>query len=227
MKRVLIVEDNPSDAKIMTFFLEKKGMHVTQSGDAYKALDLLKRYDFDLIIMDWMLPHMNGLDALKTIRSDSKKQDIPVIFTTSRSEARDIKKAIDAGVTDYIVKPVEADVLFNKIKRSLKQDSPLQFFKIPFNEGGTSVLQLKIKLVELSEKKLKFMTSLNITADQVVELQIPIFEKLGITKVNVKTSASTSTEEGYLVEADLFDLDSEQMFKIRTYLHSLEQEETL
>jgi DNA-binding response OmpR family regulator len=224
MQRVLLVEDNPSDSKIMRFILEKKGYVVHSTEDVYGTIDAINRYPFDLIFLDWMLPHINGIDILKTIRQDSKHKDLPVIITTSRSETRDIKRAVEAGVTDYIVKPIDAVVLETKMKRVLKNSVSFQLVPLLNQEGELAQLATEAKVKALSENHLQFESDMDWPSGHVIKINCPLFLRLGVGQSSVKIlncRKSQNDENIFIVEAVFVDLQKEDFHKIRVYLHTL------
>jgi two-component system chemotaxis response regulator CheY len=103
--------------------LEKLGhTDITEAGDGAEAIAKLSGSGpFDLVLMDWNMPNMTGIDALKKIKGDAALKAVPVIMVTSESEKTKIMEAIQAGAANYIVKPFQAEVLQEKISAVLKK----------------------------------------------------------------------------------------------------------
>ena len=93
--------------------------NVAQATDGIKALELLKDEAFDLIICDWEMPNMNGLELLIEIKKDEKLRDIPMLMLTSNTEKAKVNVAINAGSSDYVIKPIQPSVLLEKIEYCL------------------------------------------------------------------------------------------------------------
>ncbi len=119
-RRVLLVEDDPVSSYVLTLILGKLGMSVRSAENAETALEMLQQSDFDLVFMDVQLPGMDGLEAVRAIRSDARfesNSDISVIALTAYALAGDRERILDAGLDGYLAKPVEMDVLIKELRR--------------------------------------------------------------------------------------------------------------
>lgn len=118
--RVLVVEDNLTAAFAMRNLLKRIGCaEVVEANDGEAALRLLERQTFDLVLVDWMLPGVSGLVIVRQMRGDSRHRRTPVIMTTAKDQPDDLLAALDAGVSDYILKPATRAVLEAKLARHL------------------------------------------------------------------------------------------------------------
>jgi DNA-binding response OmpR family regulator len=104
MQRILVVDDEPTNTKLLKFLLSDEGYEVTTAASADEALDVLNNNDFDLLLLDIMMPGMDGLDLCRRIRLTSQT---PIIFVTSRGEVKDKVIGLRAGGDDYISKPFD------------------------------------------------------------------------------------------------------------------------
>src|SRR6185312_14457496 len=86
------------------------------------ALRLLSQKKFDLVITDAMMPKMTGLDLVRTIRRNPSFQHLPILMLTRKSDRSDVQKALEAGITDYVLKPIDEHLLLDKVTLSLKDD---------------------------------------------------------------------------------------------------------
>jgi two-component system phosphate regulon response regulator PhoB len=120
-KRVLIVEDEPSIRDMVAFALGKAGMDVLHAGDVRSAQAVLGDRIPDLILLDWMLPGISGLELARRLRRDESTRDIPIIMLTARGEEGDRVNGLDAGVDDYVVKPFSARELVARIRAVLRR----------------------------------------------------------------------------------------------------------
>ncbi|MHB8825814.1 MAG: response regulator, partial [Thiobacillus sp.] len=102
---ILLVEDEPGIQELLKFNLTQAGHQVTAASDAEHALTFLKSTLPDVILLDWMLPGMSGIDLCRRLRSDERYQPIPIIMLTARGEERDKVLGLDSGADDYITKP--------------------------------------------------------------------------------------------------------------------------
>lgn len=119
--KVLVVDDFATMRKIEKNILGQLGVkNVDEADDGSTALPKIQQNKYDVILMDWNMPTMSGLDAIKAIRADPNTKDTPIIMVTAEALKDNIVAAAQAGVNDYIVKPFTAAVLEEKIKKVLK-----------------------------------------------------------------------------------------------------------
>jgi HAMP domain-containing protein/signal transduction histidine kinase/CheY-like chemotaxis protein len=117
--KVLVVDDDPRNAFVLTDVLEMHGMTVVQATDGRKAIAELAAGNIDLVLMDVMMPQMDGYETTRAIRSMPQYARLPVITVTARAMQGDREKSIDAGATDYITKPIDIEELLNCMERWL------------------------------------------------------------------------------------------------------------
>ncbi|MGE4356954.1 MAG: response regulator [Candidatus Omnitrophota bacterium] len=120
-KRILIVDDEPDIRDVLRIVLEAEGYEVSEAGDGEEALDKVSKRPPDLIIMDFMMPKLNGPEACRAIKKDILLRHIPIIMLTGRGETSDKIKGIDAGADDYIVKPFEPTELVARLKMVMRR----------------------------------------------------------------------------------------------------------
>jgi two-component system phosphate regulon response regulator PhoB len=122
--KVHVVEDEFEIRELMALHLARQGYQVTESGSSEEALEKLKAQKFDLLILDWMLPGMSGvefLDRMKTMKVSSK-----VLMVTAKSEPQDIVFGLEKGADDYLTKPFDPSVFLARVKVLLRRDAPAQ-----------------------------------------------------------------------------------------------------
>ena len=120
-KRVLIVEDEAAIREMVAFALRKAGMEAIHATDARSAQAALGDQLPDLILLDWMLPGMSGIEFARRLRRDELTRDIPIIMLTARGEETDRVNGLDAGVDDYVVKPFSARELVARIRAVMRR----------------------------------------------------------------------------------------------------------
>lgn len=109
---VLLVDDQPNNIKVLLSFLEDRKMDIRIADSGDKALQMLERFHPDLILLDVMMPGIDGFETCRKIQQNERTRDIPVIFMTALSSIEDKIRGFDAGAVDYIVKPFQqAEVL--------------------------------------------------------------------------------------------------------------------
>ena len=117
--KILIVEDEAQVARLTKFKLVKEGYEVTLAENGIKALESIKNNTPDIIILDIMMPEMDGFTLLQNIKEDDNLKNIPVIMLTVKGAKSDINKAYELGAEDYIVKPFHPAELAARIKKIL------------------------------------------------------------------------------------------------------------
>lgn len=116
--KILLVDDSSTMRRIQKNTLEKLGhTDVTEAGDGAEAIAKLQEGagSYELVLMDWNMPNMTGIDALKKIKADPALKAVPVIMVTSESEKTRIMEAIQSGAANYVVKPFQPETLAEKI----------------------------------------------------------------------------------------------------------------
>lgn len=101
----LLVEDDEALATVMRYHLEEQGFRVVAAGDGPEALDRFADSPPQIVLLDWMLPTLSGLQVCRRIRQDSRGQVVPIIIVTARSDKHDVVEALDAGADDFVTKP--------------------------------------------------------------------------------------------------------------------------
>jgi len=120
-KHILIVEDEPAIRDMVAFALRKAGMEAAHAGDARGAQSMIAERVPDLILLDWMLPGMSGLDLARRLRKEDLTRDVPIIMLTARGEETDRVGGLEAGVDDYVVKPFSPRELIARINAVMRR----------------------------------------------------------------------------------------------------------
>ncbi|UPZ14494.1 response regulator transcription factor [Flavobacterium humidisoli] len=139
---ILIVEDEVGIVQFLKQGLQEEGYQITTAADGSKGFELVQEQKFDLILLDWMLPKINGLDLCKAIRV--KDQTTPIIFLTAKDTVQETIEGLKAGANDYIKKPFSFEELVERIKvhfRSKKQTETLTLGNITMDLSRHIVLK--------------------------------------------------------------------------------------
>ena len=115
MARILLIEDSPTDTAVLTQLLQRNGHHVLASNSAEEGIEACKREQPDLVLMDVVLPGMNGFQATRAITRDPATRHIPVVMVTTKDQETDRVWGMRQGAKAYITKPVDAAELQAKI----------------------------------------------------------------------------------------------------------------
>lgn len=120
-KIILIVEDDQDIQQLVGYNLIKSGFQVEYADSGEEALDMIKHQHPDLILLDIMLPQMDGIEVCKILHSDNQTAEIPIIMLTAKGEESDIVGGLDLGADDYITKPFSPKILLSRIKAVLRR----------------------------------------------------------------------------------------------------------
>jgi two-component system phosphate regulon response regulator PhoB len=121
---ILVVEDEPAIQSLIEVNLRRAGHGVQLASDAETARRLVQEALPDLVLLDWMLPGMSGVDFARLLRSDARTRMLPIIMLTARAEERDKIEALELGADDYVTKPFSPRELMARIKAVLRRHAP-------------------------------------------------------------------------------------------------------
>ena len=132
-KQILVVEDEATIREVIRRYLEREGYQVREAADGYAALDILAEAEPDLIVMDLMLPGIDGLTLTRQLRQRSQ---VPVIMLTARGDTSDRIRGLDLGADDYLPKPFSPRELISRIQAVLRRGAPAEPARLRFGEVG-------------------------------------------------------------------------------------------
>lgn len=115
-KKILVVDDNPNIVKLLEYRLKANEYEVITAHDGEEALDKVRQAKPDLMILDVVIPKLDGYKVLSILRADEQYKDIPVVMLTAHGQAKDVEKGLELGAISYITKPFKPDVLLGVIK---------------------------------------------------------------------------------------------------------------
>lgn len=121
---VFVVEDEDALATLLQYNLEKEGYEVSVAADGEEALMLANESTPDLVLVDWMLPKVSGIEVCRRLRAREETANVPIIMLTARGEETDRVRGLDTGADDYIVKPFSMTELFARIRAVLRRIRP-------------------------------------------------------------------------------------------------------
>ena len=162
---ILIADDEPNQLELMSFNLSNAGYSIIKATNGKEAIELIENHSPDLIILDWMMPKMSGIDVCRTLRSRPETKQIPIIILSARSEDSDKSLGLDTGADDYISKPFSPKELISRVNALLRRSRPAlinnilehENLKISLNEMTVTYFD---KNVKLGPKEFKLLTLL-------------------------------------------------------------------
>lgn len=121
-KKILVVEDSKNIITIVKMYLENHGYEIIPINDGVSAINSVFEIHPDLLLLDIVIPKMNGYLVAQTLKQNDSTKHIPVIMMSAKAQKDDIKKALELGVEDYLTKPFTPDELINKVKQYIKEE---------------------------------------------------------------------------------------------------------
>ncbi len=183
---ILIVDDNPKNIQVAASILSTQGYQISFDEDGKSALQHTKAVKFDLILMDIMMPGMDGYEACIRLKNDPETKDIPLIFLTAKADPESIIRGFEAGGVDYITKP------FNEAELLARVDTHIELKQ--YRDHLERLVQERteaIKVMMQIREEISVGIQKKITAN-IIHLVLPMLEKLGetLTKPNQKECLS-------------------------------------
>jgi len=140
--KILLVDDEPDILEIISYSLESAGYKIYKANNGLEAIKIAKKIIPDLIIMDLMMPHMNGIDACDAIRKSDNLNDVIITFLSARGEDFSKIAGFEAGADDFITKPIKPKVLLSKVKALLRRKS---------SEQDQTIIQINDLIIDRSK----------------------------------------------------------------------------
>jgi two-component system phosphate regulon response regulator PhoB len=122
--RILVVEDEEPISQLLAYNLQKEGFGVTSAADGDEAMVAIAEGKPDLVLLDWMLPNVSGIELCRQLRARADTREIPVIMLTARSEEEDRVRGLDVGADDYVTKPFSMSELVARMRAVLRRTAP-------------------------------------------------------------------------------------------------------
>ena len=165
MIKILIADDEPNQLELMAFNLERAGFSAIRAQNGKEVIELVEENNPDLIILDWMMPKMSGIEVCRSLRSRSETKLLPIIILSARSEEGDKSLGLDSGADDYVSKPFSPKELISRVKALLRRSRPTLINDIlEYNNLRLSLSELTVTLndndIKLGPKEFKLLSIL-------------------------------------------------------------------
>ncbi len=215
---VLVVDDMPRNLQILSTILDNEGYDITFANNGKQAIDVANSALPDLILLDVMMPEMDGFEACKILKSQEKTKDIPIIFITGRSQSEDIVKGFKAGAVDYVTKPFNTIEMISRIQNHLD----LKLSKDRIIETNHKLEEYRTELEQTLSSKDKFFSII------AHDLRGPFSGFIGLTAmlmedyeelqkedvITISNSLHSSAKQLYELLENLLEWSRSQMGKI-------------
>ena len=165
MNEILLADDEPNQIELMKFNLEKNGFLVKSAYNGEQALDMIYEKKPNVLIADWMMPKMSGIELCRILRSNKDTKLLPIIMLSARSEEADKSLGLDTGADDYISKPFSPMELVSRVKALIRRTNPSMFIdELIVGELKISLSEMQVfrndQLIKLGPKEFKLLTLL-------------------------------------------------------------------
>ena len=162
MAEILIADDEPNQIELMKFNLEKNGFLIKSAFNGEQALDMIYEKKPNVLIADWMMPKMSGIELCKILRSNKDTMLLPIIMLSARSEEADKSLGLDTGADDYISKPFSPRELVSRVKALIRRtNASLSLDELIIGELKISLSEMQVfrnnQLVKLGPKEFKLL----------------------------------------------------------------------
>ncbi len=224
MANILLVDDDEDLLHLARNLLASQKHTVMVAHNALEGIDLLGRYPFQLIVTDANMPQYSGFDFVKTIRNQEALKAVKIAMLTGRREKRDIDRALNIGVDDYIVKPIDPILFLKKIERLL--ESPASLVNNEVELASTPALangkmEFSVKLKSVSEMGVVVHSSHPMTEGKLTNVNSAIFGEMGITTPHLKVLTCLqfkAPHEGFEIRMAFIGTDDTTLQKIRSWI---------
>jgi CheY-like chemotaxis protein len=225
---VYVIDDNQADLVMARLLLRKEGCEPHLFQNQLEALRVLEKETPSLILLDFEMPEMTGVEVLKRIRRKPHLHNVPVIMVTGKSDIEDVKIAIASGANDYIVKPLDPEVFEMKLWRLLKNFNKTEKVKQDWVEyiiGQTAEqnvqLQIDAKVVSIGEVSLTVQTNSAIPLNLNISVKLPFLKDLDIPLLPLSVLSCEEVGDFYRVKCNIIGLPEKELQKIRLFCKTL------
>ena len=222
MAHILVIDDDPTILKTVRAALASAGHVVTGAKDGHEALELAGRENFSLVITDANMPGgVSGFQVVANLRRLDQYLTIPVMFVSGRREKKDVIRALESGADDYLIKPIDFDLMLSKIKTLLatgRAESPISA-TAPINFNATCQLQFKVE--GISESGLSLTSEFRLPHDFHFSIESDMFRAIGVASPEllvVSCLERPGTEKTFSVETQFLSLHETDLAKIRDWI---------
>jgi DNA-binding response OmpR family regulator len=221
VKKILIVDDQKTILITLEAILKQHGYLIFSATNSIDAFDKFNTEHIDLVVTDAIMPAgSSGYTLITSIRNSNKNNNVPIIMLTGKREKADVEKALLAGADDYIVKPIDPDILTVKIQNLIDKNSHnTEFVEAPVNAVATVIT--KTEIITMSEIEIKLISNIQMTPGQIYKVTSDHFRKLGIESVSTRVAQCEKLSEStYKILAQFVGLTDKELSEVRLWIRS-------
>ncbi len=200
---ILVVDDNPRNIQIVGNLLKEQNLKIAFATDGSKALELTREHEFDLILLDVMMPGMDGFEVCRKLRTDNRSKNIPIIFLTAKTDSASVVKGFEIGANDYVTKPFNSYELLARVKTQLELSSKRKQLDQLNRNLEKKVAERTIELANANRRLLRLEKSKSDFLSVIShELRTPLNTLTGITHL-LQNTPLTDEQQDYLQAIEL------------------------
>lgn len=220
MKTILIVDDQKTVLMTIESILKPHGFIVVACTNSVDAFDRFTHERFDLVITDAVMPMgENGFTLISSIRQQSFNKTVPIIMLTGKRDPQDVEKAISVGANDYMIKPIDPDILIAKVKKLLENKSQSEDF-VEAAVNSPAQLQIKLSIVGISETHLILNSNVSFIPGQIQKIQSMLFKEFGHEMLSVRMGEAENFDTHFRIKASFVGLSEKELSQIRLWVRS-------
>ncbi len=221
MKNILIVDDQKTILITLEAILKQHGFNVFACTNSIDAFDKFNSEHIDLVVTDAIMPlGSNGYTLIASMRSSTKNPHIPIIMLTGKREKADVEKALLVGADDYLIKPIDPDILMTKVKNLLEKNSVKnEFVQAPVNQAAQIVT--KTEILSISEVSLTLISNVQPTPGQLYKVHSDFLKQFELDNINLRISETTPLSENshqYKITGFFVGLSDKELGQIRMWV---------
>lgn len=222
---ILIVDDDELILKVARSVLQKAGYFVSLAKDGHAALELVEQELFDMVITDVNMPNgISGFQLASSIRKHERAKNVPIMFLTGRKDKVDVARALEAGADDYIVKPIDPDILLAKVEALIaNKKSAYGFAMAKVKASGT--WDLDFEIVVISEQGLNIVSRSSVPPNIKLRLDSELFSEMGLRppQVRIMNCSPFQGTPSFFIEVSFVGLSELELSLIRRWIVSNQQ----
>ena len=225
MAKILIVDDDPNVLKVAGKVLQKANYEVSVAKDALSALELLGSEQFDALISDANMPHFSGFELVKSVKSNPRYERMAIAMLTGLCGQKDIHKAVQVGVDEYIIKPIDPLLFIRKVEGLFRKKPPENRMQVTVKPGhpiSDAFIQIKGKVHSVSEQGLVLRTEQELANGSVVQIQTLLFRDLEVDPPLMRAltirDVSAINKKLWEIQFRFVDVDEKFEKKIREWI---------
>ncbi|MGZ3770026.1 MAG: response regulator transcription factor [Bdellovibrio sp.] len=223
MAKILIVDDQKSVLLTLEALLKKDGHTVIAAVNAWEAMRSLAAGPIDLVITDAVMPGGDGYSLIRTIRKQPTLSKLPVMLLTGKREKDDVNKGIECGADDYIVKPIDPQLLLAKVRNLLVStpEETVKFAETPV--AFKADIEIRVEIISASELGLKLMSNVPLPVGKILKIQSAFFDEVGIPKTPLRIDSCedmAGNELSFKVKAHFVGMTEKELMPLRLWIRS-------